>query len=367
MALDRIRSPRARGGAATLASALVLAVSASCASAQSPFYAGKQLSMLINFGAGSSTDIEARLFGKHIAKHIEGHPTFIMQNKPGAGGLTGGLYLGEIAPKDGSIFGYMTALGSHYTTQPKAFRADLKSYEFVAYSSGAAIYFIRSDVPPGIKKAEDIAKAGFFVSGGVNALSGRDLTIRLTLDMLGRKYKHVSGYGSGEKTMLALQRSEIHFYSTTPPLYRGQIVPNLVNNGLVTPLYVDPSWDGKTLAMSKQVADLGVLQFQDLYKKIHGNMPEGAIWQAYLTVIRLNGNLQRFITFPPGAPKAAVEALKVAVRKLNTDKAYAEDSHKALGFVPEFEVGDDTPNEIRSALTLQPEVKDFIANYVRAK
>ena len=35
------------------------------ASAQTPFYAGKQLSMLINFGAGSSTDIEARTFGRH--------------------------------------------------------------------------------------------------------------------------------------------------------------------------------------------------------------------------------------------------------------------------------------------------------------
>jgi hypothetical protein len=288
-----------------------------------------------------------------------------MQNKPGAGGLTGGLYMGEIAPKDGSMFGYMTALGWHYISQPSAFRADLKTYEFIGYSSGAAIYFIRSDVPPGVKKPVDIAKAGEFVSGGVNARSGRDFTIRVTLDMLGRKYKHVSGYGSGEKTMLALQRSEIHFYSTTPPLYRNQIEPNLVRKGLVTPIFVDPSWDGKTLGKSKQVADFGVPTFQELYKQINGKDPEGIMWESYLACIRLNGNLQRFITFPPGAPKAAIEAIRAAVRKLNSDKEFAADAQKTLGFVPEYDADENAANDIRSALNVRPEIRAFVANYLK--
>ncbi len=346
--------------AVAIASAL-LAVAP--ASAQTPFYQGKQLSFLINFDAGSSTDIEARIFGRHIGRHIEGRPTVIMQNKPGAGGLTGALFLGEIGSKDGSAVGYLTGVTWHYATQPQLWKVDLKNFPVAAYSSGAAIYFVRSDVPPGIKQPSDIAKAADFVSAGVGGRSSRDYTVRVTLDMLGAKYKHVSGYGSGEKAMLALQRSEIHFYSTTPPLYRNQIIPNLVTPGLVTPLFVDPSWDGKSLGISKQVAGFGVPAFQDLYKQIHGKMPEGLIWESYLACVSLNGTLQRVIVFPPGVPEASVQALRAGIRKLNSDKEFAADAEKTLGFVPEYEAGDNVGAAVREVLTIRPEVQDFIQKF----
>ena len=40
----------------------------------------------------------------------------------------------------------------------------------------------------------DIVKAKGLVSGGVNARTGRDISIRLTLDMLGVPFRHVTGY-----------------------------------------------------------------------------------------------------------------------------------------------------------------------------
>ena len=33
---------------------------------------------------------------------------------------------------------------------------------------------------------------------------------------------------------------------------------------------------------------------------------------------------------------------------------------KALGFVPEYEAGPDTNREVRSALTVKPEVRNFV-------
>jgi len=351
------------GAAAAAVAALGLAVGT--AKAETPFYAGKQVSMIINFGAGSSTDIEARLFGRHLAKHIDGHPTIVMQNKPGAGGLLGGLFLGEVAEKDGTAFGFLTALGWAYASRSQDFRVDLKDYEFIGFSSGAAIYFIRSDVPPGIKTATDIGKVQHFVSGGVNSRSGRDATIRMTLDMLGVPYKHVSGYRSGEKAMLALQRQEIQFYSTTPPLYRNRILPNFVSKGEITPLYTDPSWDGKKLSISKQVADLPILPFQELYQKVKGQPPSGQLWEAYLACIRLNGGLQRLIALPPGAPKAALAALRTAVQRLNKDPAYAADAKKTLGYVPQYYSEADTSEHVRSALTVKPEIRTFMANYIK--
>ena len=68
------------------------AIGASAAAAQEPFYKGKRLTLLINFAAGGPTDIEGRLLAKHIAKHIDGQPQIIVQNKDGAGGLVGTNY-----------------------------------------------------------------------------------------------------------------------------------------------------------------------------------------------------------------------------------------------------------------------------------
>ena len=72
------------------------------AHAQEPFYKGKRLTLLINFAAGGPSDIEGRLLAKHIAKHIDGQPQIIVQNKDGAGGLVGTNYVGEVGPRDGT-------------------------------------------------------------------------------------------------------------------------------------------------------------------------------------------------------------------------------------------------------------------------
>src|SRR5215510_16274449 len=92
--------------AALLAAIGTLGVST--ATAQEPFYKGKRLTMLINFAAGGPTDIEGRIFAKYLVKHIDGNPNIVTQNLDGAGGLTGAAYLGEVAARDGTYFGYLT-------------------------------------------------------------------------------------------------------------------------------------------------------------------------------------------------------------------------------------------------------------------
>src|SRR5688572_20044919 len=48
--------------------------------AQQPYYKGKRLSVMVNFAPGGSTDIEGRLFARHVARHIEGEPSVVVQN-----------------------------------------------------------------------------------------------------------------------------------------------------------------------------------------------------------------------------------------------------------------------------------------------
>src|SRR5262245_40760126 len=161
--------------------------------AQEPFYKGKRLTVLVNFDAGSATDIEGRVFARHFAKHIDGQPQVIVQNIAGAGGNNGTQYLGEVAPKDGTVLGYLTGSAWNFASQPNLFRHDFRDYEFIGFQGGTVVYYVRTDVPPGIKQPADILKAQGLVSGGIAATTGRDLAIRIVADGRGVPLRQYSG------------------------------------------------------------------------------------------------------------------------------------------------------------------------------
>lgn len=340
------------------------AIAASSAPAQEPFYKGKRLTLLVNFDAGSATDIDARIFARHFIKHVDGAPQLLVQNMPGGGGANGTMYLGEVAPKDGTMVGFLTATAWNFAAEPERFRVDFKNYEHVGYTGGTAVYYMRKDVPPGMSKPTDIVKAKGLVSGGVNARTGRDISIRLTLDVLGVPFRHVTGYGSGERARLAMLRNEIHLYADTTPGYRGAVEGTMVKEGLVIPLWYDPLWDGKTFGKSKQVEGLRIKAFHEVYQEIFGKMPSGPHWEAYLALITLNGAMQRIVSLPPGAPPAAVAALRAALERLNRDKEYHAEATKTLGFIPEYDAGPNVAPQIRAALTVRPEIRKFVADYI---
>ncbi len=170
---------------AAIALVTVLASTASHAQTGEPFYKGKRLNLVINFAAGGPADIEGRLVARHLAKHIDGVPGIIVQNKDGAGGLVGTNYLGELGPRDGTMAGYLTAAAWTYVIEPQSYRVPFDQYEFIAYQPVNVVYYMRADTPPGMKSAADIMQAKSLVTGGLAADSSKDILIRLTLDMLG--------------------------------------------------------------------------------------------------------------------------------------------------------------------------------------
>jgi hypothetical protein len=322
------------------------------AGAEEAFYKGKRISLIVNFAAGGPTDIEGRLLAKHLVKHIDGHPGIIVQNMDGAGGMIGAGFLGEAAPRDGTVLGYFTGSAWRYASNPERFRIDFRSYEFVAYQPGTSIAYMRTDVPPGIRQATDLAVARGVVAGGLGAENSKDLLIRLPLDMLGVPYKYVTSYRGSQAARLALQQNEINLYAESPPSYRAVVEPSLVRDGIAIGLFYDADPSFAALYRSRHVEGLPIVSFPELYMRIKGSHPSGELWEAYRTVLTINGAMQRQIVLPPGAPPAAVAALRVAVLRLNDDKAHAEEAVRTIGFVPEWVAGADTNAQVRAALTV---------------
>lgn len=343
----------------------VLACAAGASQAQAQFYQGKRLTILVNYAAGGPTDIEARVLTRHLGRHLEGAPTVIVQNMDGAAGLIGRNYLGEIAPRDGTMAGYFTGTAFQYANDTRQHRVDYLTYDFVAYQPGTSVYFVRTDVKPGMKTAMDIIKAQNLVSGGLGPDNAKDILLRLTLDMLGIKYNYVTGYKGSQGARLALQTGEINFYSESPPSYRGVIEPSLVAKGEVIPVFFDPNYDGEKFVETNQMRGVDVQTFPELYKQVKGKMPEGELWEMYKRVIALNGAMQRMIVLPPNSPPEAIKALRAAVEKLNTDKEYGEDAVKTFGFVPEWTAEADVSERVRKALVLPPQIKEFMHAYIK--
>jgi tripartite-type tricarboxylate transporter receptor subunit TctC len=86
--------------------ASVIALIQSChAQDISNFYAGKTVSIVVGYEAGGGYDLYARLAAQFLGRYLPGHPSVIVQNMPGAGGLKAARYLLEAVPKDGTVLG----------------------------------------------------------------------------------------------------------------------------------------------------------------------------------------------------------------------------------------------------------------------
>src|ERR1043166_7136575 len=94
-------------GLLALLFAMLAAAQPARAESVADFYKGKDLRMIVSTTAGTGYDTYARAVARHLPRHIPGNPSIIVQNMPGAGGLTAANYLYAVAPPDGTVFGML--------------------------------------------------------------------------------------------------------------------------------------------------------------------------------------------------------------------------------------------------------------------
>ena len=348
---------------ALLSIAVVLAIAATSQAAEKPFYQGKNLTFIINFAAGGPTDIEGRVVARHLAKHIAGNPVILVQNMPGAGGVTGINFLGEVAKPDALTMGYFTGPYNHQMMRTPTLRVDLGKLPYIASVYGVTVCYIRSDVPPGVKKPTDIAKVEKFRAGGLSFDSNKDLRFRLAFDLLGLKYDYVTGYNSSADARLAVQRGEIHYHDESIPGYRGVVEPQLVKTGIVTPLYYHDvfSPDGNL----RSSPDFPELQsFTQVYTEIFGKAPSGIKYEALKAANISSGNMSRVAILPPGSPPDAVASLRQAFALLSKDEEFIAEAKKSMRFHPRFETGEEGERLRQKIMQVPPELVEFIRQFI---
>lgn len=356
--------PRLARLAALAGLALTALIGAGQAAAQH-FYAGKRLSILVNYDAGGPNDIEARLIARHIGRLLPGNPSVIVQNMSGAGGMVGARWLGEKAPRDGTVAGFITAAPQRYALAPEKYNVDLRTYEYIAYMPNGRIHFVRTDFNPRLRTGADVIGAEGVVAGGLSAESIKDMAMRLVLDMLGVRYKYVTGYNSTQRVMLAFQRGEVNLFSDSPSYWLSQVEPTLVRRGEVVPICYDPFIRDGTTVVPRQIRALSIVSCPDLIRQTRGALPQGEALDAYLTLLSFGGVMYRTFVLPPAAPKEAVAALRQAMLRLNDDAAYQEEASRTIGESPEYFSSETINAEAARMMTISPRLKQFFADYVQ--
>ena len=328
-----------------------------------PFYQGKTLNIVINFAAGGPTDIESRIFAKHLTKHIPGQPTATVQNMGGGGGLTAVNYVGEVAKPDGMTAAYFTGALFLQQIRDPALRVDLSKFGFITGVHGVTVSYIRADVAPGIKKPSDFLKAQKFRAAGLGVTSSKDVRFRLSFDLLGLKYDYVTGYNNSSDARLAVQRNEAHYHDETLPGYRTQVEPQMVKTGMVVPLYytdlVAPSGD---ILVSRDVPEL--LPFTYYYRELFGKPPAGIKYEALKAANMSSTNMTRMVLLPPKAPPESTAILRKAFEALARDQDFLQEAIAAMRFQPRFEVGEAGERLFKQATQASPEVVNFLRKYI---
>ena len=354
-----------------LVAASVIALATAGTATAKDVYKGKRVTVLINYSAGGPTDIEARLFARHIGRVIDGEPQVISKNMAGAGGTVATNYLGAKARKDGLTMGYFTALVSTEAFKPlkdRGVKVDPGSFELIATASGSSYAYIRTDVPPGIKKPEDIMKTKGFTLLGLRPQSSLDLRERLVLDMLGLKYKYVTGYRGTSKAQVAILQGEGDYLTDSQPSFRAKVIPTLIKTGQAIGLFYYPFDDGTRVWSPPDLGKgLDMLPFDVFFTKVTGKQPEstGMLWQAFREINRASSMAQRSIILPPGSPRAHRDALRAAVTRLKTDRTFRDDALKTVNFVPDFTVGAAAEKIVAASTKLSPEVLKFLDGYLK--
>jgi tripartite-type tricarboxylate transporter receptor subunit TctC len=159
--------------------------------------------------AGGGIDLYARLFARHFGRHVAGKPTVTVQVMPGAGGIRAANFLAEQAPRDGTA---IATFASGPILEPLIGARnpgyDMSSFTWLGAMNKDYGLCIAWGTTP-FKTIDDVRRQQMVVAG-TGAGSETDTWPIVLNDVLGTKFKLVTGYLGSQETILAIERGEAH-------------------------------------------------------------------------------------------------------------------------------------------------------------
>jgi tripartite-type tricarboxylate transporter receptor subunit TctC len=194
---------------ACFAALILLGLGGAAAAQETDFYQGKTITIPVGSSAGGGYDLYARLIARHLGKHLAGHPAIVVTNMPGAASNALAAHIANVAPKDGTIIGaiFMGAVVEPLFGHKTRATHDPSKLQYIGNANkDFYVCLVRADA--GVQSLADAFDKELVMGGTAEGASTRDFAVLLK-NLLGVKFKVVTGYTGSRQINLALERGEI--------------------------------------------------------------------------------------------------------------------------------------------------------------
>jgi tripartite-type tricarboxylate transporter receptor subunit TctC len=313
--------------------------------AASDFYSQKTITITVGLGAGGSYDLYSRMLARHMGAHIPGNPNFVVQNRPGAGGMLA-YNQASRGPRDGTL---ITSVSQGLLLQEviglPGLEASLGSFNWIGNFTQENNVTVTWHTSP-VKTIHDARSREVpLAASGAGSTSAQ--LAGLYNNLLGTRFKAVMGYESGAQQTLAMERGEMEGRATnTWSSYKAS--------------FPDPKSKLNVLVQIglRREADLPeVPLLSDLVKGDPDKEKVARLVSESLAVARP-------FAAPPGVPEDRVTILRRGFEGALADPALiAEAAKLRLDLSPM--TGSEVQSIIKSALGTEQKTKDLVAKLFR--
>jgi tripartite-type tricarboxylate transporter receptor subunit TctC len=265
--------------------------------------------LLVGSEAGGGYDGYGRLLARHMGKFIPGNPTFVVQNMPGAGGIVAANLLYNAVPKDGSVMAQVQRLVPFVQIMGEPGpQFETAKFNWLGSLASEVTTCLSWHTSP-IKTFEDLKKSELIVGG--SGPNDTETVPAILNNVLGTKFKIISGYPSSTAITLAVERGEVNgicsSYSSLASRNAHWFKDNKVNFLVQASTQKHPMMPNVPLALelATNAEDKALLEFNDARLAIG-----------------------RPFMLPPGVPPERVKALRAAFNQMIKDKDFLADAEK---------------------------------------
>src|SRR5918996_845673 len=309
--------------------------------AQSNFYEGKTIRIIVGFSPGGGYDALARMLSRHMPKYIAGRPTILVENMTGAGSLLAANHMYRVAKPDGLTMGHFSG-GFSYSQlmgQP-GIELDMQKFVFV----GAVA---RDESAIALSKASGITSMErWFASKTPVKLGttgpgafGMDNVIKVIKAALNLPIQIISGYKGTADMRLAAESGEIDGTTWGWDSMRGTWQKALESGTVVVVLQTVP----------KPFPDLPRVPLAIDFAKT----PEAK--QLIEVGIHFPSKITKTLALPPGTPGDRAQILQKALQETVKDPDFTAEADKAkIGLAPVS--ADDMRKTVEGIFKLDPAI-----------
>ncbi len=293
----------------------LFAVSASRAFAQTPFYQGKTITLIVGAGPGGMGDLRAKALASTLAKHIPGNPTITFQYVPGGGGRTAANRLYNNTRPDGlTLFRISSSIIPYAVLGESGVQYDIDKLIYLGTTEHLLYYLFNTRAEAGLNTLAKLRAATGVRIGSAPVGHTGYIHSRLTAYLLDMKEpKIIPGY-ENEDLDVAFARGEVDAQVAS--------TGTVIQNDLV----------------KKKLADfhaaIEIPRGRKDPRFTHLNLPDIETFaksdkeRNLLNMVRNFRSIGTALLLPPGTPKDRVDILKEAVRKTHTDPAFIAEYKK---------------------------------------